>query len=87
MTVIDVQGPVRNFFYDGLVITREVAELLVGKPIKDSNGNTIGKIDRVDCGAGLWYGRIVVDTSLSNLLYENHLKSLEIVKEDNTHEN
>lgn len=65
---------------DILPIVDVSAELdLVGKPIKDSCGRAIGQIDSVDLNVRKWYGRIVAEDMVEEIL-ETNKKSMSIEK-------
>ena len=79
---VDIQGKLEDIFFDiSLTVSNgeELAQQLVGKPINDSDGNFIGKITGVDYNKGLWYGRILIEDSLRELVLDEYTKSISMV--------
>ena len=66
---LDISGRI-----DEWVITHGYANDLVGKPIKDSDGKTIGRIHSVDINKKVWYGRIVITDILDELLEKHSME-------------
>ena len=74
---VEVKGLLSYFFPLGIDITEDIAKTIVGKPIHDMDGKTIGKIDSINWETGEWLGRIVVSDSLQETIRESYAKSME----------
>lgn len=79
---IEVRGPLSYFYPINIDITEDIAKSIIGKPIHDMDGKTIGKIDSINWETGEWVGRIVVSDSIQETILENYRKSMEVVVDD-----
>lgn len=81
MHTVEVKGPLSYFYPLGYDITYDIAKSIVGRPIRNCNHVTIGKIDSINWETGEWFGRIVVDGSIKDHILKGCIQSMEIRKE------
>ena len=81
MHMVEVKGSLSYFYPINIDITEDIAKSIVGKPIKNCNHITIGKITSINWETGEWFGEIVIDGSIREQIQESYRESIEIVED------
>ena len=78
LTCLEIRGNLVDLAPLNMPITDDFAKACVKRPILDENDIQIGIIDRVDTVNRYWYGRIVVNAAIKDIIYDEYRQSMEV---------